>query len=172
MEKINFCEGVVTQMMESEAWQELSGDINWNEAQLEKYADKLDWEMVCRNSDMFWTISMIEKFKNRINWKALSENIRLKSIAPALLDKYSDKWDWGAISESSELTPEIVAKYADRMDWSKLIDNWRFCDEYGTESFVKNYQNRIPSGLFHNSSLWRSLVAKKRDEIRNQISMD
>jgi|LSQX01.3.fsa_nt_gb hypothetical protein len=31
MEKINFCEGVVAQMMESEAWQELSCSINWNE---------------------------------------------------------------------------------------------------------------------------------------------
>jgi len=76
MEKINFCEGVVAQMMESEAWQELSCSINWNETQLEKYADKLDWEKVSRNDNMLWTFSMLEKFKNRINWRALSESIK------------------------------------------------------------------------------------------------
>lgn len=172
MEKINFCEGVVAQMMESEAWQELSCSINWNETQLEKYADKLDWEKVSRNENMLWTNSMLEKFKNRINWRALSESIRPKSFSPALLDKYADKWDWSAISESSELTPDFVEKYADRLNWSRVIDNWHFCDDYGTEAFLKKYQDRIPSGQFHDSNLWRSLLARKQDEILSQISME
>ena len=43
MEKINLCEGVVAQMMDTEAWGNVSGDFPFSEAQLEKYADKLDW---------------------------------------------------------------------------------------------------------------------------------
>lgn len=42
MEKINLCEGVVAQMMDTEAWGNVSGDFPFSEAQLEKYADKLD----------------------------------------------------------------------------------------------------------------------------------
>lgn len=172
MEKINFCEGVVAQMMENEAWHDLSGDINWNETQLEKYADKLDWDMVCSNREMFWTISMIEKFKNRINWKALSANYDRKSISLAVLEKYADKWDWSEISESRDLPMEVVEKFADRLNWSKVIENWHFCDEYASEDFVRKFQERIPSGQFHNSNLWSSLVAKKKDELRNMVSID
>lgn len=172
MEKMNFCEGVVAQMMENEAWKELSVNINWNESQLEKYADKLDWEGVCRNDNIFWTISMIEKFKNRINWKGLSESFNGKSLSTAIIEKYIDKWDWSAISENGDLTPEFVDKFAERLDWGRVIDNWSFCREYGTEAFVRKYQDKIPSGQFHNSNLWIILVEKKKNEILEMISMD
>lgn len=171
MEKINFCEGVVAQMMENEAWKELSGEINWNESLLEKYADKLDWENVCRNSNIFWTVSMIEKFKSRINWRVLSESIDMKSISPALLEKYSDKWDWNSISENN-LDLSIIEKFSDRLDWSKIIDNWSISDDICTEDFVKKYQDRIPASRFNNSRLWQKLVEKKQAEIRNKICMD
>ena len=46
MEKINLCEGVVAQMMDTEAWGNVSGDFPFSEAQLEKYADKLDWKEI------------------------------------------------------------------------------------------------------------------------------
>ena len=53
MEKINLCEGVVAQMMDTEAWGNVSGDFPFSEAQLEKYADKLDWEGSFRQHQHF-----------------------------------------------------------------------------------------------------------------------
>ena len=63
MEKINLCEGVVAQMMDTEAWGNVSGDFPFSEAQLEKYADKLDWKEVSGNTNIFWSVQMLEKFK-------------------------------------------------------------------------------------------------------------
>ena len=37
MEKINLCEGVVAQMMDTEAWSNISGNFPFSEAQLEKF---------------------------------------------------------------------------------------------------------------------------------------
>lgn len=72
MEKINLCEGVVAQMMDTEAWGNVSGNFPFSEAQLEKYADKLDWKEVSGNTNVFWSVQMLEKFKRRIDWTALS----------------------------------------------------------------------------------------------------
>lgn len=171
MEKINFSDGVIAQMMESEAWKALSEDLNWNESQLEKYADKLDWENVSTNNNIFWTASMIEKFKNRINWRGLSESIDLKSVSADLLEKYSDRWDWSSISNNT-LTLPIIDRFADRLDWSKIIDNWSIIDEISSEEFVKKYQDKIPASRFHNSRLWDKLVEKKQWEIRSKVCMD
>ena len=51
MEKNNLCEGVVAQMMDTEAWGNISGYFPFSEAQLEKYTDKLDWKEVSDNTN-------------------------------------------------------------------------------------------------------------------------
>ena len=72
MEKTNFNDGLMAQMIEEEAWKDLSGNYPWSEALLERFKDKVDWEAVSGNRDVAWTVSMLEKFKNRINWCELS----------------------------------------------------------------------------------------------------
>lgn len=42
MEKTNLSDGLMSQMIEEEAWKSLSGDYPWNESLLEKYKDKVD----------------------------------------------------------------------------------------------------------------------------------
>ena len=85
MEKINLCEGVVAQMMDTEAWGNVSGDFPFSEAQLEKYADKLDWKEVSGNTNIFWSVQMLEKFKRRIDWTALSRCLQEENVSAELL---------------------------------------------------------------------------------------
>ena len=52
MEKINLAEGLMAQMMEEEAWKDLSGSFGFTLQMLEKYQDRLDWEEVSENTNI------------------------------------------------------------------------------------------------------------------------
>lgn len=172
MEKMSLCEGVVAQMIENEAWQNLSSEFPFSLEQLEKYADRLDWEMVSGNKNIFWTVAMLEKFKNRIHWDKLANSYNAEEMAEEILEKFKDRWDWNEFSESGNLTPAIVEKYADRLCWKKLIDNWNFIDsnKMNLSKFVEKYQDRIPGSDFKNSRFWTELVSEKQIEIKKAIS--
>lgn len=113
MEKINLCEGVVAQMMDTEAWGNVSGDFPFSEAQLEKYADKLDWKEVSGNTNIFWSVQMLEKFKRRIDWTALSRCLQEENVSAELLEKFKDNWNWEELSDNRCLTPELIDQFAD-----------------------------------------------------------
>ena len=49
MEKTNLNDGLMAQMIEEEAWKDLSGNYPWSEVLLERFKDKLDWEAVSGN---------------------------------------------------------------------------------------------------------------------------
>ena len=108
MEKINLCEGVVAQMMDTEAWNNISGNFPFSEAQLEKYTDKLDWKEVSGNSNIFWTTQMLEKFKRKLDWTALSRRIQEENVSTELLEKFKDDWNWEELSDNNCLTPELI----------------------------------------------------------------
>lgn len=101
MEKINLCEGVVAQMMDTEAWGNVSGDFPFSEAQLEKYADKLDWKEVSGNTNIFWSVQMLEKFKRRIDWTALPRCLQEENVSAELLEKFKDNWNTGRSSRTT-----------------------------------------------------------------------
>lgn len=170
MEKINFCEGVVAQMMENEAWSNISDIFAFNEAQLEKFKDKVDWKNVSSNTNIFWTVSMLEKFKKEIDWTALSENLNEDVFSIDLIEKYKDRWNWDKLSDNSNITLEFIDRFADYINWKELIDNWK-CSHWATEEFVKKYSDRIPAGKFHNSRLWRELVEKKEKNLQKLICL-
>lgn len=170
MEKINLCEGVVAQMMETEAWSNISSTFAFNEAQLEKFEDKVDWKNVSSNDSIFWTAAMLEKFKNRIDWTALSDSLNEDVFSIALIEKFKDKWNWDKLSGSNEITLEFIDRFADYINWKVLVDNWK-CGGWASEEFVKKYSDRIPAGEFHNSMLWRELVEKKEKNLQKLICL-
>ena len=53
MEKISLSEGLMAQMMENEAWGLISKEHPFSLDQLEKYADRIDWEELSCNGDIF-----------------------------------------------------------------------------------------------------------------------
>lgn len=171
MEKINLCEGVVAQMMDTEAWGNVSGNFPFSEAQLEKYADKLDWKEVSGNTDIFWSVQMLEKFKRRIDWTALSRCLQEENVSAELLEKFKDYWNWEELSDNNCLTPELIDQFADYINWKALINNWSCCEKLATEEFIRKYSDRIPACDFKDSRLWREMVEKKEKEIKKQICL-
>jgi len=170
MEKINLCEGFMAQMMEADAWSNLSSDFQFSEAQLEKYEDKLDWKEISRNRNIFWTIPMLEKFIKRLDWQELSRFINDEVLSVELLDKFKDYWNWEVLSESATFTPEIVEHFADNIYWKGLINNRdREHIRMWTEDFVRKYSDRIPAGEFKDSFLWKSLIEAKVVEFKRRI---
>lgn len=149
MEKINLCEGVVAQMMDTEAWGNVSENFPFSEAQLEKYADKLDWKEVSGNTNIFWSVQMLEKFKRRIDWTALSRSLQEENVSAELLEKFKDNWNWEELSDN----------------------NYSLSEQIATEEFIRKYSDRIPACDFKDSHLWRELVEKKEKEIKKRICL-
>jgi len=170
MEKINLCEGVVAQMMDTEAWSNISCNFPFSDAQLEKFSDKLNWENVSRNINIGWTISMLEKYKKKLDWTVLSLNINVDVLSVDLIDKFKDKWNWEKLSENINITLEIIERFADYINWKALINHW-CCEEWASEDFVKKYSDRIPACEFKNSRLWEEIVTNREKDIKKQICL-
>ena len=103
-------DGLMAQMIEEEAWKDLSGEYPWNEALLERFKDKVDWEAVSSNSDVAWTVTMIEKFKNSINWYELSRYCSKSLLTLEVVERFKDRWDWKELSGNSDLPIETIRK--------------------------------------------------------------
>ena len=168
MEKTHLNDGLMAQMIEEEAWKDLSGEYPWSEALLERFKDKVDWEAVSSNRDVAWTVTMIEKFKNRINWYELSRTSIKSLLTPEVVEQFKDRWDWKELSENSELPIETIRKMADYIDWKALIDRGYRDDIFGM-NFLQEFEERIPASSFKDSNLWRKIVEEKVDKLRAEI---
>lgn len=168
MEKTNLNDGLMAQMIEEEAWKDLSGDYPWSEALLERFKDKVDWEEVSGNRDVLWTVSMLEKFKNRIDWCALSRTSGKSLLIPEVVEQFKDRWDWKELSENYELPIETIRKMADYIDWKALID-CRYRDDIYSMEFLKEFEERIPASSFKDSGLWKRIVEDKVEKLRAEI---
>lgn len=168
MEKTNLNDGLMAQMIEEEAWKDLSGDYPWSEALLERFKDKVDWEEVSGNRDVVWTVSMLEKFKNRIDWCALSRTSGKSLLIPEVVEQFKDRWDWKELSENYELPIETIRKMADYIDWKALID-CRYRDDIYSMEFLKEFEERIPASSFKDSGLWKKIVEDKVEKLRAEI---
>lgn len=85
-------------VLEAEAWKEISQSESLSMDMLEKYADKLDWDEVSGNTKVLWTIDGINKFINRIDWDEFSRSCSDHLICESVLMKFSNRWDWEALS--------------------------------------------------------------------------
>ena len=104
MEKSKLNEGMLAIQLEEEAWKELSGDIAWTESLLERYKDKVDWEIVCNNSSVHWNVAMLEKFRRQIDWTALSYTCQVSLLTPEIVGQFKTCWDW-TVPEFRRKTP-------------------------------------------------------------------
>ena len=170
MEKITLGEGLMAQMMESEAWQSISGNYRFSEAQLEKFADKVDWEQVSGNNEIAWTIPMLEKFKNRIRWDKLASNNSKEFASIDLLDKFKELWDWDEYSDSGDFTMEILEKFADKLNWKNVINNWNIRN-LDAKALLDKFGDRIPVTEFKDSRLWGELVEQKETEVKRILCL-
>ena len=106
------------------AWKELSSDLNWTEALLEKFQDKIDWQELSENRNILWTIPMLQKFKHRINWDKLSRYADEKVLTENCIETFKEKWNWNELSSNSVITNELLDKFADKWDWEEIIDRY------------------------------------------------
>lgn len=168
MEKTNLNDGLMAQMIEEEAWKDLSGDYPWSEALLERFKDKVDWEEVSGNRNVVWTVSMLEKFKNRIDWCELSRTCCKSLLIPEVVEQFKDRWDWKELSENYELPIDTIRKMADYIDWKALID-CRYRDDIYSLEFLKEFEERIPASSFKDSGLWKKIIEDKVEKLRAEI---
>lgn len=169
MNELNLNDGFIAQMLEQEAWKEISESHALTLDQLELYKDKLDWEEVSGNCNIAWTVQILEKFKKRINWRELSSRADRYLLSVEMLEQFKEYWDWNELSRNSDLPLAAIEKFADLLDWKELID--RYHDDMYNEEFVKKYQQYIPAAHFKGSCLWRKLVEDKAARLRQQLSL-
>ena len=158
---------------DAEAWKELSNEVNWTEALLEKFQDKVDWQEISESSRILWTIPMIQKFKNRLNWDAFSDRINEESLTEECIQTFAEKWNWSKLSGNSDLslTEELIDKFIDRWDWKEIIE--RYCDkvfEGRAIEFYEKYKEYIPTVSLQNSRLWNEIVNQRKKQLMAEIT--
>ena len=159
-------------IMIEEAWKELSNEFNWSETLLEKYQDKVDWNVISENMHIRWTVSMIQKFKNRINWDKFSEALDEEVLTENVIEAFKDKWDWHKLSANSgvRLSHALLDKFADFWDWEKIINRYydNVFENQGIE-FYERYKERIPAAKVQNSRLWDEIVSQQKLQLIAEI---
>ena len=168
MEKINLAEGLMAQMMEEEAWKNLSRNFGFTIQMLEKYQDKLDWKEVSENTTIVWTMDILEKFKKRISWKAFSEYCDESVLTPEIIERFKEHFDWHALSSKSDLPMFIYDKYSDLLDWKKIINTYDRRERLN-RAFFEKYRDYIPASAFKDSTLWENIVDEIRLDLENKI---
>lgn len=159
-------------IMIEEAWKELSNEFNWSEILLEKYQDKVDWNVISENMHIRWTVSMIQKFKNRINWDKFSGALDEEVLTENVIEAFKDKWDWHKLSANSgvRLSHALLDKFADFWDWEKIINRYydNVFENQGIE-FYERYKERIPAAKVQNSRLWDEIVSQQKLQLIAEI---
>lgn len=158
------------QIMDEEAWKNLSGDFPWSEQLLEKYQDKVDWNEVSDNDNMLWTASMLEKFKECIDWDALSRSCHRCILTADMLERFKEYWNWSELSDNGnlELDYELIDRFVDRWDWKVLIDRCEI--NLFNYEFLKRYRSYIPASALRNSRLWRDIVEERKWQLAREIT--
>jgi len=158
--------------IDSEAWKYLSERMSWNEQFLDKYKDKVNWEMISGNDDILWTSSMLEKFKSLINWDELSESGNQRTFTAYNLETYYNFWNWKSLSSNSNIrfSLELIDQFIDNWDWEKLINN-RALEDFFDGYFLKKYNQYIPASISRETYLWDRLLEIRENELMNEMSM-
>ena len=170
------CKQVSDEMIQSiisaKAWSDISRDFGLTEEMLERYADKLNWNEVSRNSEIHWTVKLIEKWADRLNWEELSDSGNEYLLTPDVIAYFVNRWNWRALSRNSNLKLDytFIDRFVDKWDWAELIDCWRHENFYNKE-FFDRYRNHIPlTPFFDNSRLVNELVEKETEQIKKELT--
>ena len=168
MEKINLAEGLMAQMMEEQAWKDLSGSFGFTLQMLEKHQDRLDWDEISGNTDIVWTVDMLEKFKKRINWTEFSGSCNESLLTVEIVERFKDYFDWKELSGHCNIPLSIIDRFPDRIDWKELLRSYHH-DEILTRAFFEKYKEYIPVSSFKDSGLWNNIVNEIRKDIESRI---
>ena len=162
-------------LLNAKTWQNLSAELNWSEALLEKCKDKVDWNEVSQNTSILWSIPMLKHFQKYINWNKLSEYINKDSLTPEMIEAFKDCWDWHELSDNYNLilTDDLLEKYADLWDWEHIIDR---NSHYSSEpfevcpmEFYNKYKDRISTAMLQESKLWNYMQKQRQQEILRDL---
>jgi hypothetical protein len=79
---------------------------------IEQYCDQLDWEKLSNNNSLSWSEELIERYADKWNWGALGLSVN-KSLpwSETLIESYKEKWDWGVLGLSVNKS----------LPWSELL---------------------------------------------------
>lgn len=170
------CNQVSDEMIQSiisaKAWSDISGNFGLTEEMLERYADKLNWNEVSKNSEIHWTVKLIEKWADRLNWEELSESGNEFLLTPDVIAYFVNRWNWRALSRNSNLKLDFtfIDRFIDKWDWAELIDCWRR-EEFYTKEFLEKYRCHIPLNAFiEGSRLANELVEKETEIIKKELT--
>ena len=78
----------------------------------------------------------IEKYQDKINWNLISKNQNVK-LSESLIEKYQDKINWNNISEYQLLSENFIKKYQDKINFSLLLKNKKILKNIIKEEIVK-----------------------------------
>lgn len=154
-------------VLEAEAWKEISDNESLNMDILDKYADKLDWEEISKNSNIIWTLDGINKFAHRLNWSDFSKHCPDHIINEVTLQKFANSWDWKEISNRKCFYNDwaLLEKFADKADWGEVITNW---DLEKPLEFFARFQQYIPMAELQYSRLWTLMVEVRAKRIMQE----
>ena len=158
--------------LDTEAWKEISNELCWTEALLEKYQDKIDWQEVSKNRNILWTVPMLQKFKHRINWDLLSRYADEKVLRENIIEIFKEKWDWSELSGNRSINNQLLEKFADKWDWESVIDcyNDNLYSDASAIEFYERYKEYIPAAKLQGSSLWARIVEQRKAQIISEIT--
>ena len=155
------------------AWKELSNELSWTEALLEKYQDKIDWQELSENIHMLWTVPMLQKFKHRINWDKLSRCADENTLTDNCIETFKEKWNWSELSGNSSINAQLLEKFADKWDWELVINSYYRNNLFSNVSaieFYERYKEYIPAAKLQGSSLWTCIVEQRKTQILSEIT--
>ena len=161
MDNLSFNEAV-----DVEVYLNISEYESLNKNDIEKWKDKLNWDLVSKNKNIIWSSDMIAEFADMINWNIFSRTISTNVLSTKLLEIYKDRWDWKELSWNNnlKLSFSLIDKYIDRWDWNGLISIFRYPDLMGQE-FYNRYKKFIPHENITKSWFYHRIVSERKKEL-------
>lgn len=162
--------------VDEDVWRDLSCELNWSEALLEKYRGKIDWKELSKNRNMLWTIPILEKYGERLDWHIFSYYADESVLTIDFIEMFKEKWDWYELSRNVclSLTDEMLQKFADKWAWNKIINRNEYRGKIYTDKgidFYDRYKDFIPTGdSLRKSRLWKEIVNQRALQIMSEIT--
>lgn len=147
----------------------ISAFYPFSEAELLKYREVIDWNLINQNEAIAWNEKLICKFMSKINWFEFSQNAAFAN--PQLLESFKEQIDWRgeeedsffysvAAGESIIWSLELIEKYKDRLNFNYLSMNEQI---QWSEQLIDKYKHRWNwANLMMNYSIPWTLPMLKR----------
>ena len=129
------------EVVDVEVFLRISEYESLNKNDIEKWKDKLNWDLVSKNKNIIWSSDMIAEFADMINWNIFSRTISTNVLSTKLLEIYKDRWDWNG-----------------------LISTFRYPDLMGQE-FYNRYKKFIPHENITKSWFYHRIVSERKKEL-------